>query len=446
LEDSKGGDLYFSEFDDPTTKHGMAEGLDDDRSRRLAGKLIYRNLSAQVILADREKTIPTASYGTVFGDSRTATTDARSLIAINLDGTLARGPSYRLHLSRGQYRYEGAYPYEYGDASSSNVVLTDDGCDGIWYTGDALVSIPFDPHRLILGAEVRRSTRERQWYRDDQESFLDVDGQSTVWGTFAQAEAELGSRLRLVGGLRYDRDPSFGGTTNPRLAAIVQAPGHVRAKLLYGTAFRAPSPYERMYYTGQGPLGPETISTRELNLERPLSRRIDVRLSVFDNNTQNLIQLQSNDDGDLSFANAATYDAEGLELELRGAWPGGLRGSVRYSYVQVEDEISAEAPANSASRTAGVNVAVPIPASPLLVASELRYMGSRPAVDGSRVDAHFLTDLILSARVLHGRVDVTAGVRNLFDVEYADPGSEEHVQVEIGQDGRSFRATADIRF
>jgi hypothetical protein len=51
-------------------------------------------------------------------------------------------------------------------------------------------------------------------------------------------------------------------------------------------------------------------------------------------------------------------------------------------------------------------------------------------------------DLSLTAPGIWRRLDLSLGLRNLFDAQWADPGSEEHVQGLIPQDGRtiSFRA------
>ena len=44
------------------------------------------------------------------------------------------------------------------------------------------------------------------------------------------------------------------------------------------------------------------------------------------------------------------------------------------------------------------------------------------------------------------RLEIAAGLYNLFDVDYAYPGSGEHVQDQIEQDGRTFRIKLTYRF
>jgi outer membrane receptor protein involved in Fe transport len=44
------------------------------------------------------------------------------------------------------------------------------------------------------------------------------------------------------------------------------------------------------------------------------------------------------------------------------------------------------------------------------------------------------------------RVELAAGLYNVFDTSYADPGAEEHVQTLIPQDGRTAMLRVRVRF
>ena len=47
----------------------------------------------------------------------------------------------------------------------------------------------------------------------------------------------------------------------------------------------------------------------------------------------------------------------------------------------------------------------------------------------------------------HGyRAELSAGLYNLLDKNYADPGAEEHLQDSLRQDGRNFRVKLTFRF
>jgi outer membrane receptor for ferrienterochelin and colicins len=76
--------------------------------------------------------------------------------------------------------------------------------------------------------------------------------------------------LKLTGGLRHDRHSVYGGQTTGRLGLTSRLRRSVVAKLLYGSAFKAPSPY-LLYATplrpgdvvGNRNLQPQTIHTLE---------------------------------------------------------------------------------------------------------------------------------------------------------------------------------------
>ncbi|HLO61348.1 MAG TPA: TonB-dependent receptor, partial [Azonexus sp.] len=66
---------------------------------------------------------------------------------------------------------------------------------------------------------------------------------------YAQDEWNFARDWTLTGGLRYDSYSDFGSTTNPRLALVWEVRQDLTAKLMYGTAFRAPS-FVEQYATG----------------------------------------------------------------------------------------------------------------------------------------------------------------------------------------------------
>ena len=97
-----------------------------------------------------------------------------------------------------------------------------------------------------------------------------------VAGFFVQDERELAPRVALTLGLRHDQYSDFGGTTNPRAGVVWAASDVLTFKLLYGTAFRAPT-FQELYdrtnetlkgaFVGNADLKPETIRTTEGGVE-----------------------------------------------------------------------------------------------------------------------------------------------------------------------------------
>jgi len=69
-------------------------------------------------------------------------------------------------------------------------------------------------------------------------------------GAFAQMQYAMTPRVTLTLGARGDYNTRFGGTFNPRLGMVAKATKTTTVKLLYGTAFLAPSPYQSYAHWG----------------------------------------------------------------------------------------------------------------------------------------------------------------------------------------------------
>ncbi len=63
-------------------------------------------------------------------------------------------------------------------------------------------------------------------------------------GSYFQAQYSPGKNINFTVGARYDRNSRFGSSFNPRLGVVYQPSATTTIKLLYGSAFRAPSPSE----------------------------------------------------------------------------------------------------------------------------------------------------------------------------------------------------------
>ena len=73
-------------------------------------------------------------------------------------------------------------------------------------------------------------------------------------------------------------------------------------------------------------------------------------------------------------------------------------------------------------------------------------MGRRRTISGDSVGGFMISNLTLFSQRLLGDFELSAGLYNIFDKRYADPGSEEHRQNSLVQDGRTFRVKITYRF
>ena len=104
--------LHFPEFETSEPGSGMSIDLDDEHASTMFGSLSAGRFSIRGGVAHRHKQVPTASYGTVFGDDREATTDRARVCQRRLrraDWAWLAGDGA---LAYDYYGYRGAYPYD----------------------------------------------------------------------------------------------------------------------------------------------------------------------------------------------------------------------------------------------------------------------------------------------------------------------------------------------
>jgi iron complex outermembrane receptor protein len=433
---SDGPDLFFPEFAQPQTGNGRAVGLDGEATRKAFASASGGGFSAQAVHSWRRKDVPTASFGTEFGDPRTRTVDQLSQLALQYERRLGRTDVMaRAHY--GRYSYLGRYPYPEG--------VYADAVHGEWVNVEGGVTRALGSrHLLTLGTQVQWNARQDQHgHYLGAPPIIDVQQSGTSFGLFAQDEVRLSEALRLHAGLRHDTFGSYGRHTSPRLALVhTSAAGTV--KLLYGNAFRAPNAYELHYYPALEELRPETIRTFELVWERPLGRSARASVSVFDNRIANLLSV-TGEVGDFHFENHGTIRSRGVEAA--GEWRSqrGARARGSYSFQKTSDVGAGGELTNSPHHLAKLELEVPV-GGRIWAGASAQHFSRRLTLSGGSLPAFTRADLTLTAPRLVGGIDLSAGVYNLFDTRYADPGSEEHVQDALAQDGRSLRVKLSWRF
>lgn len=441
---SAGQNLYFPEFGSPLTNNGIARGLDDESAHNFLLKASYGHFSLQAVYGSRDKGVPTASFGSIFGDPRERTTDERAYIDVGYERSF--GPwNLASRVSLDHYRYNGTYPFEGVDGSS---ILNMDYALGQWWGSEVKLSrTVHEKHLITGGVEVRDYFHQNQFNYDLDPYTLHLKDylSSTVWAVYLQDEFAITSKLSFNLGVRHDHYANFMGTS-PRLALIYQPRERTTLKLLVGQAFRAPNAYET-YYSLDGDsddtgLHAEKIRTMELVVEQWLGRRLRITGSAHRNDIKGMIsQVIDPSDGQPYFANGASVHGEGTLLQLDGKLNNGVEGRVGYGYESTDDQLS-----NSPHHLAKLNLTVPLARRRLLAGWESQYTSSRTTLAGNQLGGFVLSNLTLSSRKLDRHIDLSLSLHNLFDKRYSVPGGYEHLQDALQQDGRSFRVKMQYHF
>jgi outer membrane receptor for ferrienterochelin and colicins len=437
--------LFYPEFDAPETNNGFANHADDDQLGSFFSTVHFKDFTLQALYGSREKGIPTASYGTVFNDPASRSTDAHAYLDLRYDHTFAKSWNLLARVFYDRYVYLGTYAY----ASSGNpsaIFLNNDSVDGRWWGTELRVSRTLlNRHRITLGSEYRNNIRQDQRNFDFDPPFiyfLDQRSSYTV-AAYAQDEFSITKKLVLNAGFRYDYYNHIQTSASPR-AALIYRPWQSSAfKFVYGMAFRVPNAYE-MYYTSfdvlpNPKLSSETIRTFELVWEQTLNKNLSFSISAYHNKLDHLIGIQTTSDGSLYFANVGGARSVGLELELNGRASHGLEAGISYSLQRTRDAFNHQALSNSPQNLVKLNLAAPLWQKKVFASLDAWYTGRRITRAANHVAGTPVFNLTLLGRQLGRHTSLSAGVYNLFDRKYFDPGSAEHVQDAIRQDGRSFR-------
>jgi outer membrane receptor for ferrienterochelin and colicins len=441
LLDSAGQTLFFPEFAE--IDHGIVRGGDGERAARGFASLDFRSFSVSAAYSTRRKNVPTASFETIFGDTRARTRDEQLLVSAGYQASFGQRFDLTARLTSGAYDYNGVYPYQITESTTD---VYEDYSSGRWWGTEATGTLRAGRHTLLLGGEYQRSTRQSQGYRylGAPENAVAIRGQEARLALYTQDDVKLGEKVALSLGARFDHYQDQAARLNPRIALIVSPDAVTTVKLLYGRAFRAPNEYEQRYYTATGDLEAETIETLELGVERALGANARLVGSLYSSAIRQLITLDSLDDGTLFFRNTDRLDSVGgelaLELRLHGA-----NGRMSYSLQRMRNE-SGEPSTNSPRHMLKANLSVPLPGQRFWASADAQYMSSRITPVGGATGGFALANLTLLARHLPGGFEATAGLYNLFDARYADPASAEHRQAMIPQDGRNFRLQLSHRF
>jgi iron complex outermembrane receptor protein len=278
-----------------------------------------------------------------------------------------------------------------------------------------------------------------------------------VLSAYVQDEHQVTRSLSLLAGLRHDSYRNSQDATSPRLAAIFTPSQGSTFKLLYGSAFRAPSPYEAAdggeLYKENRELRPETAQTMEAVWQQRLAPGLLGSVSLFHYDMRRLIDLTLDPvDSLYQYRNVGNARADGFEVELQGRLQNSMTGYLSYSYQDATERASGERLTNSPAHMLKAGATADL--TPYLGAAlDTRLESGRRTLAGSDTDAAFVSDLHLlvparpsAAGGVLQRLELSLRLNNVFDATFATPGGVEHRQAAILQDGRNLSAELRYRF
>ncbi len=209
---------------------------------------------------------------------------------------------------------EKSFKYAYGTMTKAEQQLS-------WTPAPSMVMTAGGTYERIFsipqGADLNAPVRSRDepgtiFNTNITDEFVKLTYSNT--GAYAQMQYTPRSGVTLTLGARGDYNSRYGGTFNPRLGMVAQPTDGTTLKVLYGTAFLAPSPFQAYshygsftstdggqtftsgYWHAPNPdLRPQRKQTVEVNLLQAIGRNFQFSGSVFYSRFSNLIQTYGPD-------------------------------------------------------------------------------------------------------------------------------------------------------
>jgi len=270
---------------------------------------------------------------------------------------------------------------------------------------------------------------------------------------YAQDEWNFSKDWTLTAGLRHDRYSDFGSTTNPRVALVWEAAYDLTAKLMAGSAFRAPA-FVELYAInnpvamGNATLQPEKMRTLEAAVSWQATERARIGFNMFHYRMTDMIRLDSTG----TYQNVGEQTGRGVEVEA--AWDAlkQLRLTANYGYQRSVDDTTGQdaglAPRHHLVLRTDWRAAAGWRANTLL-----NLVGKRSREPGdprAPVAGYASLDVTLRSDRLGGGIDWALSARNLFDADRREPSPFGQPFVPIPNDlplaGRSVHLEASLRF
>lgn len=411
---SQGQNLHFPAYDTPANNHGWANGIDDERNRRLFGKFSYDGFTVEAAHVERRKTVPTKPMRLAVFNTPFVIDDENSYLNASYETDLG------LHLYAASRFYFGRYAYDSQRTINDPAPNAQRKHRAEWWGVDQkFIGKWFANHSIMFGMEYRNDYSQylsRSYFYPDGR----IDAASSVKDTYSRNTASLyladeyrfHERWRLNVGARYDKASDLEGNWSPRLALIYQPSFRTTLKASYSEAFRMPNADDRSFYHAGA--APEYVAAKEFVVQHDLDRQMRLTGTLYEYRRSRQ-QVYLGTPG--HYAPIGNSLARGLELEFEARWDNGLRARSSGAWQNSSDATGLDA-VNSPNVLGKLQVSAPLPGNAVRAGLEAQYLGSRLTDERRRLGGVALANLTFSSeRKWHG-MSASFSIRNLFDRDY----------------------------
>ncbi|MEP6873631.1 MAG: TonB-dependent receptor [Burkholderiales bacterium] len=437
-----GRDLYFPEFDAPSTNFGVAQRADGERANKLFAKARWAEFTVTGGVSERVKEIPTASYDAVF-NTPNPWTDRYAFL--NVDFARRWDGDQELHARLGAERYQFRERTTTASVDGASDGKEADDADAV--SGELRYSwLRWAGHRLTVGVEFQHNLRQSirsETLSPQPRVQTDFNISSDRHAVFVADEWQLTPSVLLNIGARADRRIDGQTTTSPRLAAIWTPDPAWTLKWTQGSAFREANAFERFYFDDTQKvnpgLKPEALHSHELlAIWRP-APDLTLEASAYSFRIADLVELMTDEDGLNVFRNRGELRSRGIDLVATWVMAGGGQLRISGSHQLATDQSTGARLSGAPSTLAKLAWTLPGPVAGSTLGLNAQYVSSRLTRSNARIGGYFHANAHLSYAPPGKPWSVALGVYNLGDEHHLDPAGPELRQDAIRQDGREIR-------
>jgi len=259
---------------------------------------------------------------------------------------------------------------------------------------------------------------------------------------------DITDNLRFTLGVRYDDYSDFGSSVNPRAGLTWEFIKGYDLKLLYGSAFRAPS-FAELYNLGTGDpnLDPEKVDTYQVSLGAEVTPYLSGRVTWFWNSVKDYIDIMMKP-GPQFFRqiNLDQKRSEGLIVEMKYDFGRGTYLAVNYTHTIFKEVFIWVTPKHMGNVMANIRLS--------------RYLNFYAAChfeDGWRRDSGDKRDdmsgygivnvTLIAKKFLKGYegLELRGSVYNLFNKDYTSPAKIQ-LPHDTPRPGRNFMVEVKYKF
>jgi outer membrane receptor protein involved in Fe transport len=432
--------LYFPQYDTPQSNNGKAVDMAGEKGYHFFATLDWRHWTVTAAFSGDSKTQPISWGSTIFNDRGTRNNDERNFIHAAYQREIGGG-TLRWRTYYDAFHYEGRGDYALGGGAVEDNRQSEIGA---WVGTQLTYRIrPFFAGDITVGIESDIDIKALLTDYDVSPApvtYLSTSHRDRSLDLIFEDEKKVSEQWKVDLGFRVDTSSIHPDFFSPR-AALIYQPSQWTYKLLYGRSFRNPSAFQLFYGDGIADaanpnLRPESADTLEVDAERKLGKRINLQTSAYGYRLHNFLLGVYLPDGLLQYQNGnGIIRAEGVELELNGRPTNWLEAAASYAMQRSTDHTGRLD--NSAQHLAKLRFAVPL-SRKFDLSSGMRYTSSRLTLTGNSLKPIYLADFTLISKHFLRNFDFRLGLRNTFNLKYADPIALSPIVDSMPEPGRSF--------